>query len=459
MIHRIVPSTIWALLISEAALIVTAYVAAAYLVLTIDPILWLRYEDGFLRIAAILVWMVFGFYFQDLYSNFRVRSRFLLVQQIALVLGTAFLFQALVSYVAPVLLLPRWIMMIGSLMLFFLLPVWRYAYSHLLVQALASERLLFLGASPLSRQIAQKLTDRSELGRSVAGFLADPAELEELPEEWRLGNPSQLQEMIAKLKPDRVVVGLVERRAKMPVQELLTVSFSGTPVEEASTTFESVLQRVSTQQLRPSQLIFSRELGPRPSRLKIQLVYSSLIALIGLVVAAPIMVVVAILVKLTSPGPAIYSQRRVGIHGSTFMVYKFRSMRQDAEARTGAVWATKGDPRITKFGQFIRKTRLDELPQLFNVLKGEMSVVGPRPERPEFVTMLSEQIPFFPQRNCVRPGITGWAQINHKYGDTLEDTVAKLEYDLYYIKNLSPTFDFYIMFQTVKVMLLSRGSQ
>ena len=183
------------------------------------------------------------------------------------------------------------------------------------------------------------------------------------------------------------------------------------------------------------------------------------IAAIGLLLALPIMAVVAILVRLTSPGPSLYSQLRTGMHGEPFRLYKFRSMRQDAEVATGAVWASKDDPRITKFGRFLRKSRLDELPQLFNVVKGEMSVVGPRPERPEFVSTLSEQIPFFPHRHCVRPGITGWAQINHKYGDTLQDTVTKLEYDLYYIKNLSPVLDFYIMFQTAKVMLLSRGSQ
>ena len=349
--------------------------------------------------------------------------------------------------------------MVGSLLALLLLPLWRYAYSHLVLQALATEQTLFYGASPLARQIAKRIEEHTELGRRVLGFLAEPAELAELPEAWRLGGPERLRELVDTLKPDRVVVGLTERRQRMPVEDLLAVSFGGTRVEEAATAYEGVSQRVSTLQLRPSQLIFSRELGPRPSRLKLQLVYSTILAGIGLLVAAPVMLLVAVLVKLTSPGPAVYSQRRTGLHGKPFMVYKFRSMRVDAEAKTGAVWASKGDPRITRFGKIIRKTRLDELPQLINVLKGDMSLVGPRPERPEFVTLLAEKIPFFPHRHCVRPGITGWAQVNHKYGDTLEDTVTKLEYDLYYIKNLSPMLDFVIMFQTVKVMLLSRGSQ
>jgi exopolysaccharide biosynthesis polyprenyl glycosylphosphotransferase len=347
----------------------------------------------------------------------------------------------------------------GSLLVLILVPLWRYLYSHMVEQESARERVLFLGASPLSQQIAHYMTDHSELGSSVLGFLAGEAELSGLPPPWRLGATSEFAAAAARLKPDRVVVGMVERRQHMPLHDLLTLSFAGTPVEEAATASESLLQRVSTFQLRPSQLIFSRELGPRPSRLKLQLIYSTLFGAVGLIVATPIMLLVGIAVRLTSPGPALYSQRRVGIHGKPFMVYKFRSMREDAEAGTGAVWASKNDPRVTRFGQFIRKTRLDELPQLFNVVKGEMSIVGPRPERPEFVTTLSEQIPFFPHRHCVRPGITGWAQINHKYGDTLADSITKLEYDLYYIKNLSPVFDFYIMFQTVKVMLLSRGSQ
>jgi lipopolysaccharide/colanic/teichoic acid biosynthesis glycosyltransferase len=171
------------------------------------------------------------------------------------------------------------------------------------------------------------------------------------------------------------------------------------------------------------------------------------------------MIIVAVLVKLTSKGPVFHRQKRVGLNDCTFTVYKFRSMYADAEARTGPVWATKGDPRITPVGRWLRRLRLDELPQLLNVLKGEMSLEGPRPERPEFVTSLSEKIPFYSYRHCVKPGITGWAQINYKYGDTLEDTIIKLEYDLYYIKNLALSLDTFIIFHTMKVMLFSETAQ
>jgi exopolysaccharide biosynthesis polyprenyl glycosylphosphotransferase len=252
---------------------------------------------------------------------------------------------------------------------------------------------------------------------------------------------------------------MLERRQRMPVYDLLDLGFAGIRVEEVATTFEQVFQRVCTEQIRPSQLIFTRELGPRPYVVQLQSIYSWILAAVLLVLSAPVMILAAILVRMTSPGPALYSQTRVGKNGAHFTIYKFRSMRADAEAKTGAVWAQKNDPRITPIGRFLRKSRIDELPQLFNVLRGEMAFVGPRPERPEFVEMLSKQIPFYPQRHVVKPGITGWAQINHKYGDTIEDTVKKLEYDLYYIKNLSLTMDFLIIFHTAKVMLLSRGAQ
>jgi lipopolysaccharide/colanic/teichoic acid biosynthesis glycosyltransferase len=183
------------------------------------------------------------------------------------------------------------------------------------------------------------------------------------------------------------------------------------------------------------------------------------LALIALIPGLPIMLIVAILVRVTSPGPVLFRQKRVGHNGAIFTMYKFRSMRQDAEEKTGAVWSTKNDPRATPLGYWLRKLRLDELPQLFNVVRGDMSVVGPRPERPEFVFVLQEKIPYYGQRLCVRPGITGWAQINYKYGDTIEDTIVKLEYDLYYIKNISWSLDAFIIFHTAKTMLFGRGSQ
>jgi len=269
----------------------------------------------------------------------------------------------------------------------------------------------------------------------------------------------RLRELAEEQRPDRIIVGLTERRGQVPLADLLDLRFSGIRVQEAAAAYEEVSKTISLKELRPSQLIYMAGLGPRPGMVALQVAYSKLIALVGLVVTSPLMLLIAAAVKLTSPGPVFYRQTRVGWRGRNFTLYKFRSMRADAEAATGAVWATKDDPRVTPVGRWLRRLRLDELPQFFNVLRGEMSLVGPRPERPEFVASLAEQIPYYRQRLAVRPGITGWAQINHEYGDSVEDAARKLEYDLYYIKNLSPALDAYIILQTLKTVLLQRGAQ
>jgi len=324
-------------------------------------------------------------------------------------------------------------------------------------KALPSEKLLFLGASSALRGIAMRLAERPELGSVVIGYLSS-APVERFHTPW-LGDLDQLQEVVRSRRPDRIVVGVAESRGRLPMQQLLDLRFSGIAIEEAPTAFESLFGRVSIQDLRPSQLIFSGEMGPRRWTVLLQGVYSALLGVIGLLISLPIMAVVALVVKFSSPGPILLRQTRVGLHGKHFVLYKFRSMYADAEARTGAVWATKDDPRITPAGRWLRRLRLDELPQFFNVVRGHMSIVGPRPERPEFSSMLEEKIPFYKQRHWVKPGITGWAQINHKYGDTVEDSLIKLEYDLYYIKHLAPALDAYIVFHTLKIMLLSRGAQ
>ena len=181
-------------------------------------------------------------------------------------------------------------------------------------------------------------------------------------------------------------------------------------------------------------------------------------AAVGLAILAPVMAIVAIAIRLTSPGGALYSQKRVGKNGRIFVIHKFRSMRADAEAGTGAVWSTENDPRVTPLGRILRRTRLDEVPQLWNVLVGDMSIVGPRPERPEFVAHLTAQIPFYGQRHVVRPGLTGWAQVRHSYGSTMDDALQKLQFDLFYIKHLSIAFDLFICLETLKTVLVRRGS-
>jgi sugar transferase (PEP-CTERM system associated) len=404
--------------------------------------------------------LMFGIYFHDLYTQFRIRSRVLLLQQVIVVVGVTFLSQALLVYLRlEDLILPTWLMIVGSALTLVFLPLWRIFFSSVVMKAMGSERVLFLGTSSVSQEIVQYLSEHPETGLTAIGYIDNVEPGVEIAGGKILGRISDLETIVGQFRPDRIVVGMAERRQRLPVNHLLELRLSGIHIEDALTTYEATFGRISTRELRPSQLIFSAELGPNPNRVVLQSLYSMTIAVIASVLALPIVAAVAIVVRLSSAGPVLYRQRRVGKNDVPFMLYKFRSMYADAEARSGAVWAKKDDPRITAVGKWLRKLRLDELPQLFNVLKGDMSIVGPRPERPEFVAELERRIPYYRQRHCIKPGITGWAQINHKYGDTIEDTIVKLEYDLYYIKNLAPALDAFIIFHTAKVMLLSRGSQ
>ena len=245
----------------------------------------------------------------------------------------------------------------------------------------------------------------------------------------------------------------------MPVRALLEARLNGVPVEDATSLLEKINGKLDVDHLYPSALIFSEGFRLNHSFLLIRRAISLLLALVVLVMCAPLMPIIALAVKLSSPGPVFFRQHRIGQKSAVFTVYKFRTMRQDAEAQTGAVWAGKNDPRVTRVGGFLRRTRLDEIPQLWNVLKGDMGFVGPRPERPEFVQWLSEKIPYYHMRHIIRPGVTGWAQVRYQYGASVEEAKEKLAYDLYYIKHMSLVFDLFIMFETIKTIILRRGAQ
>ena len=460
LIRSIVPASVLLLLVSETLVLFFCYLLAAAFVIEVDPQFFLFDELGLFRISIVVASILIGLYLEDLYTRIRVTSRVLLAQQILMVLGIAFLIQALLTYINRSLMLPRYLMMYGSAMAFVALQAWRMLYAKFAVSTVGTQRVLLVGASSVLQELAGRLLSHPEFGHHILGYIGQ----EELPDQTvpglaRLGELNQLKSLVAEYKPDKIIIGMSERRSRMPVQELLDMRLSGIYVEEAATAYEQAFGRVCTRELRPSQLIFSTALGPSARTEGMHTALSMVIAVIGTLLTAPIMLIVAILVRVTSSGPIFHKQIRSGLRGKEFLVYKFRSMRADAEVKTGAVWAQKNDPRITSIGKYLRKFRLDELPQFFNVLKGEMSMVGPRPERPEFVKTLAEKIPFYSQRLSVKPGLTGWAQINHKYGDTIEDTITKLEYDLYYIKHISVTLDIYILLNTAKTVLLGRGAQ
>jgi sugar transferase (PEP-CTERM system associated) len=455
-----VPVGTFALLVSEILLVTGAFILASYIILPADPGDYLLYEGGLQSILLVVLSILIGLYLHDLYSDIELKSRIILLQQLCLVMGIAFLTQGLVSYVDRNLRIPLRVMALGSSLAMMAIFIWRNLFSAYVAQVVGRDRLLLVGDSPVLVDIARFIDSHPEKGMVITGYVGDfPDKGALLPGGKVLGPVASLREIVGATGSSHIVVGMFERRNCMPVNELLELRFGGNIIEEAASAYERVCGRVCVKELRPSQLIYSGELGPRRQTLLYQSISNLLVAAIGVVVTAPLMLIVALAVRLSSPGPILYRQIRVGMDGVSFTLYKFRSMRADAEAQSGAVWASKDDPRVTRVGRIIRKLRVDELPQLFNVLKGEMSIVGPRPERPEFVKTLSSRIPYYRQRHCVRPGITGWAQINYRYGDSLEDTIEKLEYDLFYIKNMSISLDTYIIFHTLKTMLTSRGAQ
>ncbi len=453
----LVPTSVVALLLSEILLVVACYTAASFASPGIDARVYLIDEANHWKILLVSAVIILGLYFQDLYAEFRILSRILLIQEVCLSVGAALLLMGLLGYVNRDYLLPRGLMMGGSFAVILCLPAWRIVYWKYVIRALRHERVLLLGNSNILAETARHILQRPQLGYRIVGYLSERGPVD-FPVRC-LGSISALAQIFEEYRPTRIIIGLAESRSHLPVEDLFVIRFAGVVVEDAADAYERAAQRVFTGKIRPSQLIFTAELGPRQRALAMQTVYSVLFGVCGLIGALPIMAAVALAIKSSSPGPVFYRQRRVGMNGRVFTLYKFRSMYVNAEAKTGAVWAQKNDPRITPVGRILRKLRLDELPQFWNVVKGDMSIVGPRPERPEFVEMLAERAPYYRQRLAVKPGITGWAQINHKYGDTDIDAIVKLEYDLYYIKHIAPALDFFIIFHTLKVMLLQRGAQ
>jgi sugar transferase (PEP-CTERM system associated) len=254
-------------------------------------------------------------------------------------------------------------------------------------------------------------------------------------------------------------VSLADARGKLSMGELLEMKLNdGVRFDHLASVYEEYTGKIAVENLRPSWLIFSQGFRKTRALSATKRACDVLMASIGLVLASPLMLLAALATKWTSAGPVFYHQQRVGKDGRIFTIHKFRSMRTDAELDTGAVWSSEGDTRVTPVGRFLRRTRLDEVPQLWNILKGDMSVVGPRPERPEFVTDLIKAIPFYGQRHVVRPGLTGWAQVRHSYGSSIADALQKLQYELFYIKHMSMAFDLFIVLETVKTVLVRRGS-
>lgn len=331
---------------------------------------------------------------------------------------------------------------------------------RLLSKLYLKKRVLILGDGPLARDVARALVFDRSYRYDVKGFLSpDPARVGmSLVNPGVIGTTDQLFELSEKFKIEMIAVCVEDRRGTLPLDSLLDAKSMGLEVVDGHRLYEMECGRLSVDELHPSFLIFSSGFKRKPVIMLLKRIGEALAAILGLVILAPVLVLIALLIKLDSPGPVLYRQTRVGHHGYPYVLLKFRSMRNDAEAE-GIQWATVGDTRVTRIGAWLRQLRLDELPQLWSVVIGDMSLVGPRPERPHFVQDLRKAIPYYDLRHTVRPGITGWAQICFHYAGSLEDSQMKLQYDLYYVKNLSLWLDLRILYRTIGVLWRGEGAR
>jgi sugar transferase (PEP-CTERM system associated) len=354
----------------------------------------------------------------------------------------------------------RGVFVIGILLVSVFLTAWHSLLRLYFGVRTPRSRILIIGTGPLAQELVTEVLRRPEMGIGIAGFVDDDPSLVEtsIVNQKVLGLARDLKQIVAENNVDRVIVGLEERQGQFPLQMLLNMKTRGITIEHVSSLYERVSGKIAIENLKSSWMIFNPGFEVSKGKLLKKRVLSLAVSVTLLMLFAPLVLLIMALIKLDSRGRIFFGQERVGQDGRVFTLWKFRSMREDAERDTGPIWASANDQRVTRVGRLLRRMRLDELPQLFNVLRGDMSLVGPRPERPYFVNELAETIPFYYLRHAVKPGVTGWAQINYHYGSSLLDAIEKLKYDLFYVKHMSWLLDTIIIFQTIKIVLFSRGS-
>jgi len=452
------------LVLTECGVLLAVGLTATYFRLGREASQRLSVPEAWAKLLLAAVVVQLAFYLFDLYDLGKTRSYRRVLLSIVTALPIAAAVLSLLFYFAPGMQLGRGVFLYYLVIAMAAIPVWRrlidWGITH--PELGVRERVLILGSGHQAVEIARATLERSNAGFQIVGFVDNKPELvgKSLINPSVVGVTADIGQLVDRYHADRIVVAVEDRRGRFPTEELLNLTLSGrVAVEECARYYERLTGKIASEMLRPSWLIFSR--GNRYSDFAhhVRRVVNFGIALVGFVLSFPLMILTAIAVKLDSSGPLFYTQERVGKNGRHFKIIKFRSMFVDAEDSSGPVWAEQDDPRVTRVGRVIRVLRLDELPQFWNVMRGDMNFVGPRPERPVFVEELSLQIPYYSQRHVVKPGITGWAQIKYAYGASVEDAIEKLRYDLYYIKNQSLVLDAIIVFETMKIVMFGRGGR
>jgi sugar transferase (PEP-CTERM system associated) len=415
---------------------------------------------GFLfQAALVVVTCQICFYYNGLYDLSAVRHKVDQFIRIGESIGAACLLLGLLYFLAPGLLIGHGVFLVAIALGVSLIGLARGLLNKVWHAATTSQKILIIGSGELAMNLARELTQRGDLNTTLVGFKSWQSTEGTLLGHPVWGDQIDLESLVADHKISRIVVAMEDCRGRLPVKDLVKLRVSGIRVEDVQTVLASLTGRVYLNAVLPSWLVFSDGFRRSSLTIAVKRAIDLAFGMVGFLLSAPIMFVVALAIRLDSKGPIIYRQVRVGWKGHRFEILKFRSMREDAERASGAQWAVEADPRVTRVGRFLRKYRLDELPQFINVIRGDMSFVGPRPERPVFVNQLREAIIYYDERHSVRPGITGWAQVKYRYGATTEDSFRKLEYDLFYLKHMSIAFDCAIIFETVRVVLLGFGSR
>ncbi len=459
-----VPTSLLLLVLMDCSLIALGLILATFIRFSAEhygaSLAYLESWRTFSRFLLVLIVCEVSLYFHDLYDFRLMTTRNEILVRLLQSFGVACLAISVCYYVAPDLGFGRGIAALAAPLIIALTLGWRLVWARNARKTGASGRLLIMGTGPTGISLARDILSRPELKLKVIGFLDEKGENigKSLVNPGIIGAAQDVQAIVQQENADHVVISLMERRGTMPVRQLLHLKFAGVHVEDAHSFYERMAGRIILERLSPSWLILSD--GFRKSAMLVwaKRVVDVIVSTIALIVCLPLFAVVSAAIWLESGSPILFVQERTGLRGRSFQILKFRSMYNNAEEK-GPQWAADSDSRITRVGRWIRKYRIDELPQFWNVLRGEMSIVGPRPERPEFVSMLEEEIPFYGLRHSVRPGITGWAQVKYQYGASVEETKTKLEHDLFYIKHLSIILDFVVLFETAKVMLSGRGAK
>jgi len=457
--HYISPRSL-ALLLGDILILTAGVYVGDWIGMFGLPTIWLSEPPLLPKVAVFVALGMLTFYVAGLYDSSPALGRKKIAVRVmaaAVVWGILF---AAVSFSAPIFQLSRFASLVGFVLGALGVTGLRWILSLTSTTGHFRERLLFLGATPMADRLISEL-EVNNPGYEILGYVDDrPAHEVALNNGLRvLGKSQELQDIVATNQASTIVVALTERRGTFPMQAIMDCKLRGIRIEDWPTFYEKLTGKIVVQNLRPSWLVFSEGFNRTRFTRLLKRVLDVALSILFLGLGWPILLAVALAIKLDSRGPVFFRQERVGERGRIFTLLKFRTMVENAEATTGPVWAPEEDSRVTRVGRWLRATRLDEFPQVLNVLKGQMSFIGPRPERPHFVARLQEKIPYYAQRHTIKPGITGWAQVRYHYGATFEDAEEKLQYDLYYVKNMSLFLDMLILLSSIQVVLFGKGAR